>query len=138
MAATTNSADNAANAEAAGNLADRLRASLARLSNQQKIVLMVALAAIVALLVASNMWFKQADYKVLFSNIGERDGGAIIAALEQLNVPYKFTESGGAILVPSTKVHEVRLRLATQGLPKGGAVGFELMENQKFGISQFA
>jgi flagellar M-ring protein FliF len=122
----------------ADNLTDRLRAAMSRLSNQQKVLLMVSFAAIVALLVASNTWLKQADYRVLFSNISERDGGAIIASLEQLNVPYKFNESGGAILIPGARVHEVRLRLATQGLPKGGGVGFELMENQKFGISQFA
>ena len=120
------------------NLSDRVRYALARLSNQQKILLMVTVAAIVALLVASNTWIKQADYRILFSNISERDGGAIIAVLEQMNVPYKFSESGGAILVSGSKVHEVRLRLAAQGLPKGGSVGFELMENQKFGTSQFA
>ncbi|MBS1230284.1 MAG: flagellar M-ring protein FliF [Proteobacteria bacterium] len=120
------------------NLTDRLRNALARLNNQQKIILMVAIAAVIAILVASNSWLKQSDYRILFSNISERDGGAIIAALEQLNIPYRFSESGGAILIPSAKVNETRLRLATQGLPKGGGVGFELMENQKFGISQFA
>lgn len=124
--------------ESTENLTDRLRSALARLTNQQKILLMVAIAAIIALAVASNTWVKQADYRVLFSNISERDGGAIIAALEQMNVPYRFSDSGSAILVPSASVHESRLRLATQGLPKGGGVGFELMENQKFGISQFA
>ena len=119
-------------------LTDRLRFALTRLSNQQKILLMVAIAAVIALLVASNTWLKQADYRVLFSNISERDGGAIIASLDQMNIPYRFNDSGGAILIPGSRVHEVRLRLATQGLPKGGGVGFELMENQKFGISQFA
>ncbi len=120
------------------NLTDRLRFALSRLSNQQKILLMIAIAVIAALLVAGNTWLKQADYRILFSNISERDGGAIIAALDQMNIPYQFNDTGGAILVPGSKVHEVRLRLATQGLPKGGGVGFELMENQKFGISQFA
>ncbi len=139
MAATGNTtANDTANAAETENLSERLRGAFARLSNQQKIVLMVALAAVVALLVASNTWFKQSDYRILFSNISERDGGAIIGVLEQLNIPYRFNDSGGAILVPGNKVHEVRLRLASQGLPKGGAVGFELMENQKFGISQFA
>ena len=122
----------------ADNLTDRLRFALTRLSNQQKILLMVAVAAVIALAVASNTWIKQADYRILFSNISERDGGSVIAALEQMNVPYQFSDSGSAILVPSSRVHDVRLRLATQGLPKGGGVGFELMENQKFGISQFA
>jgi flagellar M-ring protein FliF len=54
-----------------------------------------------------------------------------------MNVPYKFSEGGGALLVPADRVHEVRLRMASQGLPKGSVAGFELMENQKFGTSQF-
>lgn len=122
----------------AGNPLDRAREALARLSNRQKILLMVSVAAVVALLVVGGMMLRQSEYKILFSNIGERDGGAIIAALEQTNVPYRFSDSGSAILVPASRVHDVRLRLAAQGLPRGGAVGFELMESQKFGISQFA
>lgn len=122
----------------ADNPIGRLQSALGRLTNQQKILLAVTIAAVIALIVATSTWIKQSDFKILFSNISERDGGAIIAALDQMNVPYKFSESGGAILIPSGRVNEVRLRLATQGLPKGGGVGFELMENQKFGISQFA
>src|SRR5690606_8147407 len=57
--------------------------------------------------------------------------------LQQMNVPYKFAEGGGAVLIPAERGHDVRLQLAAQGLPKGGNVGFELMENQKLGISQF-
>jgi len=83
------------------------------------------------------MWGQSSDYRVLFSNLSDRDGGDIIASLQQQNIPFKFAEGGGALLVPSDKVHEVRLRLASQGLPKGGTAGFELMENQKFGTSQF-
>ncbi|WP_291994547.1 flagellar basal-body MS-ring/collar protein FliF [Candidatus Accumulibacter sp. ACC003] len=108
------------------------------MTDRQKVVLMVSIAAVVALLVVAGSMLKQGEYKILFSNIGERDGGAIIAALEQMNVPYRFNDSGSAILVPDSRVHDVRLRLASQGLPRGGAVGFELMEAQKFGISQFA
>lgn len=114
-----------------------MRSFLDRISSQQKIVLMLASSAIVALAAGGWMWGKTPDYKVLFSNISDRDGGAIVVALQQMNVPYKFAEGGGAILVPDSQVHDVRLKLASQGLPKGGLVGFELMENQKFGTSQF-
>ena len=124
--------------EEVGSPLERLRTAFGRLTNQQKTLLMVAVAALIALLVASSIWFKQPNFRILFSNISERDGGAIIAALDQMNVPYRLSEGGGAILIAADKVHEVRLRLATQGLPKGGGVGFELMENQKFGTSQFA
>jgi flagellar M-ring protein FliF len=122
----------------AGNPLDRAREALARLSNRQKVVLMVSIAAVIALLVAAATLLRQSEFRILFSNITERDGGAIIASLEQMNIPFKFNDSGSAILVPSNRVHDVRLRLASQGLPRGGAVGFELMESQKFGISQFA
>jgi flagellar M-ring protein FliF len=104
---------------------------------QQKFGLMVTLAAIVALLVGGWLWGQSPDYRVLYANLSDRDGGAIISSLQQMNVPFKFAEGGGALLVPANQVHEVRLRLAGQGLPKGGLVGFELMETQKLGTSQF-
>ncbi|HVL75521.1 MAG TPA: flagellar basal-body MS-ring/collar protein FliF [Noviherbaspirillum sp.] len=99
--------------------------------------LMLGVAAVLAVMSVIWMWSKEPDYRVLFSNFSDRDGGAIVAALQQMNVPYKFADGGGAILVPSSQVHDVRLRLASQGLPKGGNVGFELMENQRLGVSQF-
>jgi flagellar M-ring protein FliF len=80
---------------------------------------------------------KGKDYRVLFSNVSGADGAAIVASLQQMNVPYQFTEGGGAIMVPQNVVYETRLSLAGQGLPKAGNVGFELLENQKFGTSQF-
>ena len=80
---------------------------------------------------------KSGQYKVLFSNLTDTDGAAIVASLQQLNVPYKFTEGGGALMVPESAVYETRLKLAGQGLPKSGTVGFEILENQKLGTSQF-
>ena len=94
-------------------------------------------AAIVAILIGLYLWNKPPDYGVLFSNFTDRDGGAITAELDKLNIKHKFSENGGAILVPTEQVHDARLKLAAQGLPKGGNVGFELMENQKLGVSQF-
>lgn len=114
-----------------------LAQTLTVLSNQQKMGLMVAVAATIALVVGMWMWGQTPEYRVLYSNLSDRDGGAIIDSLQQQNIPYKFSEGGGALLVPANQVHEVRLRLASQGLPKGSLAGFELMENQKFGTSQF-
>jgi flagellar M-ring protein FliF len=105
---------------------------------QQKIMLAVGVAALFALIAGAWMWGQTPDYRVLYSNLSDRDGGTIIESLQQMNIPYKFAEGGGALLVPSNLVYEARLKLASQGLPKGGTVGFELMENQRFGITQFA
>ncbi|MDP9902300.1 flagellar basal-body MS-ring/collar protein FliF [Variovorax ginsengisoli] len=113
-------------------------AMLAKLRAQPKLPMIIGAATLVAAAAAFMLWNRGPEYKVLYSNVAERDGGAIIASLQQMNVPYKFSEGGGAILVAGDKVPELRLKLAAQGLPKGAGVGFELMDNQKFGTSQFA
>jgi len=103
----------------------------------KNILLGAGIAVVVALMAAVWMWSQQPEYRVLFSNYSDRDGGAITAALDQMGIKHKFSDGGAAILVPADQVHDARLRLAAQGLPKGGNVGFELMENQKLGVSQF-
>lgn len=134
MAATTERTAGTAPDE---NSVERLRGAFNRLGDQQKIIFMVAVAAMVAVIVGTILWSRQPDWKVLFSNLTEKDGGAIVAILEAQNIQHRYSDNG-ALLVPSQRVHEVRLKLASQGLPRGGMVGFELLENQKFGTSQFA
>lgn len=112
--------------------------AFSQLNARQKLTALVLVALAIALLVGALLWTREPPYSVLFSNLSDQDGGQIVAALQQRNIPYKHTPGGGAILVPSSQVHDIRLQLASQGLPKGGLVGFELMENQKLGISQFA
>jgi flagellar M-ring protein FliF len=108
------------------------------LSLNQRIMFGLGLLVMAGLLVFSALSTRsQQGFKVLYSNVSDADGAAIIASLQQMNVPYQFTEGGGAIMVPQSSVYETRLKLAGQGLPKGGNVGFELLENQKFGTSQF-
>jgi flagellar M-ring protein FliF len=108
-----------------------------RLPPQQLLALLLVVATAIAIIVGGWMWSTAPEYKVLYSNLSDRDGGAVIASLQQMNIPYKFAEGGAALLVPAEFVHDTRLRLASQGLPKGGLVGFELMEVQRFGSSQF-
>lgn len=104
---------------------------------RSKLMALAGLAALIAIVAASVLWSRQPDYRVLFSNLSDKDGGSVIASLTQMNVPYRFAPGGAAILVPEDRVHDARLKLASQGLPRGGTVGFELMENQKFGVTQF-
>ncbi|CAB3772462.1 flagellar basal-body MS-ring/collar protein FliF [Paraburkholderia solisilvae] len=124
-----------------GNFAQRLSSfpsSLTQMRGNPRAPLIIAVALLIAIVAGLVMWSRAPDYKVLYSNLSDRDGGAIVAALQQANIPYKLSEGGGAIMVPADQVHEMRMRLAQQGLPKSGSVGFELLDNEKFGISQFA
>lgn len=108
-----------------------------QLSTQKKLGLMVAAAAVIALVAGTWLWSQAPDYRVLYANLSEQEGGTIIDALQKMNVPYRFSDGSGSILISADQVHEVRLRLAGQGLPKGDLSGFEILENQKFGASQF-
>lgn len=83
---------------------------LNRLRANPKIPLIVTGSAAVAVMVALILWAKTPDYRTLFSNLSDQDGGAIVSQLTQMNIPYRFSEASGAIEVPADKVHELRLR----------------------------
>jgi flagellar M-ring protein FliF len=101
------------------------------------VMLTLGVAALAAVIAALAMWSRSGDYRVLYANLSDKDGGAILSQLSQMNVPYKHADGGNAILVPADKVHDVRLKLAQAGLPKGSTVGFELLDNARFGQTQF-
>ncbi|HEX7638136.1 MAG TPA: flagellar basal-body MS-ring/collar protein FliF [Burkholderiaceae bacterium] len=111
-------------------------AKLAAMPASAKMKLGGGLAALVAVVIAIGMWSSQGDYRVLFANLPDKEGGAVVAQLSTMQVPYRFAAGGSAILVPADKVDEVRLKLASEGLPKSSVVGFELMDNARFGQTQ--
>ena len=92
---------------------------------------------LIGIAVMLSMSANQGDYKVLYANLSDKDGGAVIAQLAQMNVPYKVTPGNGAIMVPAAQVPDLRLKMATAGLPKGTVSGYELMDNARFGQTQF-
>ncbi|MBX8501116.1 flagellar basal-body MS-ring/collar protein FliF [Pseudomonas lijiangensis] len=115
-----------------------MEALLTLFRSQPLLPMLLAGAAVIAVLVALLLWARQPEYRVLFSGLSEADGGQIIGELEKRNIPYRLSEGGNTIMVPSDKMNALRLQLAEQGLPKGGSVGFELLDKQAFGVSQFA
>jgi flagellar M-ring protein FliF len=117
---------------AAPGFAARLQALPAR----SLAALSTGVALLLALLVALALWSGRTDWRVLFAGLSDKDGGAVLAQLAQMNVAVRHGD-GNAILVPADQVHEVRLRLASAGLPKGTVGGFELMDNARFGQTQF-
>jgi flagellar M-ring protein FliF len=107
------------------------------LTGVQKTRMALAIALFVAIGVVGLVMGRQAEWRVLYANLADKDGGAIVAQLTQMNIPYKHADGGGAILVPADKVYDTRLRLASQGLPKGAIGGFESIDANRFGMTQF-
>jgi flagellar M-ring protein FliF len=109
----------------------------AGLDQSQRLRIGLGLVVFIAIGIIGLVMGRQAEWRVLYSNLADKDGGAIVAQLTQMNIPYKHTDGGGAILVPADKVYDTRLRLASQGLPKGSVSGFETMDGNRFGMTQF-
>ncbi len=109
---------------------------LQQLPRRNQIGLGLGLLLLVAVLLLLSSRTGSSDYRPLFTGLADKDGGAVIAQLAQMQVPYK-SEPGGTILVPASQVYDVRMKLASQGLPKGSLVGFELLDKPSIGQTQF-
>ncbi|GAB6039995.1 flagellar basal-body MS-ring/collar protein FliF [Endothiovibrio diazotrophicus] len=115
-----------------------LTRGFSELSGWRQVGLIVGAALVIALVVGVALWSQRPTFGKLYGNLTDKDAGMVIEALEQAQVPYEIDQTTGAIRVPSNKVHEIRMKLAAQGLPKGGGMGFELLEkDQGFGTSEF-
>ncbi|MGA1316394.1 MAG: flagellar basal-body MS-ring/collar protein FliF [Rubrivivax sp.] len=99
-------------------------------------LLAVGAAALAAVAITLALQSGGSDYRVLYSGLSDKDGGAVISQLSQMNVPYRHAEGGGAIMVPADQVLDLRMRLSNMGLPRNSIVGYELLDTQKFGQTQ--
>ncbi len=96
-------------------------------------VAFLSAAAFAILIFVAN----RTDYKPLFTNLTSEDAGEIVKKLKEAKTPYQITSDGKGVLVPSDKVYELRLTLASEGIPQGGGVGFEIFDRKNFGMTEF-
>ncbi|MCL4493002.1 MAG: flagellar M-ring protein FliF [Nitrospirae bacterium] len=102
---------------------------------KKKIALVSIMALSIALMAGIMLWSNRVDYQVLYSNLTQEDAGQVITKLKELKVPYNV--EGNTIYVPGSKVYELRLELAAQGIPQGGGVGFEIFDKTQIGVTEF-
>jgi flagellar M-ring protein FliF len=110
---------------------------LANLSLRQRITIGVVAALVTTGIYALVYWHKESDFKPLFTGLAPEDAAAIVQKLKESGVDYRLPEAGGAVLVPSARVAEMRLNLAAAGLPKTGRIGFELFDKTNLGATEF-
>jgi len=103
----------------------------------QKVTVITAGFAVVAALVAVLVWGGRTDYSLLYGNLDTAEAGRVTQALDASSVKYKISQGGGSIYVPSSQVHQMRMQLATQGIPKGEGIGYELLDKNTLGMSDF-
>jgi len=108
----------------------------AAMAGLRSLLLLVGVAAAIAVGVGIALWSQGPSYSLLFGNLADSDAAQVVQSLEQNGIAYRIDSGNGAIMVPSDKVSDARLKLAAKGLPGSG--GFSLMEKDPgFGVSQF-
>ena len=116
-----------------GNIRDRFQTLPL---TQRLLILAVVVAGILALGFLGFL-HDQSDYGVLFTNLSQEDAGVIVDKLKGKKVSYQLEGGGTTILVPKSEMYELRLLLASEGLPRGGGVGFEIFDRQELGVTNF-
>ncbi|SNB47062.1 flagellar basal-body MS-ring/collar protein FliF [Geobacter sp. DSM 9736] len=96
-------------------------------------VVALSVVAFAVMIMVAN----KTDYKPLFANLTSEDAGEIVKKLKEQKIPFQIASDGKAVLVPADKVYDLRLSLASEGLPQGGGIGFEIFDRKNFGMTEF-
>jgi flagellar M-ring protein FliF len=116
---------------------DQLRKLIASLTLSQRITMIAAAALVIAGITGLVHWRKESDFRPLFTNLSPEDAGTVVQKLRESGAEYRLEQGGTTVLAPSAQIAELRLELASAGLPKTGRIGFELFDKANFGASEF-
>ncbi|HTW64582.1 MAG TPA: flagellar basal-body MS-ring/collar protein FliF [Bryobacteraceae bacterium] len=117
---------------------NEIKRLLESLSWKQMLSLALAAGAVIAGLTLLSRWNRERDFRPLYSALSPDDAAAVLAKVREAGSPYRLSEDGSAVLVPSARVAELRLDLAAAGIPKSGRIGYELFDKSNFGLSDFS
>lgn len=115
----------------------QLKKLFQELSPAKKVTLFSLTAGTLAGLFFLMTWTEKMDYRYLYSNIDPEDAGEILAELKDRKIPYQISGNGKSIMIPKDQVHEIRMDLASKGIPKSTGIGFEIFDNTKLGMTEF-
>ncbi|MBI1748064.1 MAG: flagellar M-ring protein FliF [Acidobacteria bacterium] len=123
-------------AEAPAGTIEQLRAIWVRLTVPQRISIVLFGGGVMIGLILLVIFMNGQEYQTLYSGLSSEDAGAVVAKLKERKVPYQVGE-GGIVKVPTDKINEIRIQLASEGLPQSGRIGFEIFDKTNFGITDF-
>ena len=117
---------------------NQITALIANLSLRQRVLIVAAAVLVAGSLVGFTRWRREQDFRPLFTNMAAEDAGAVVQKLRESGTEFRLSENGTTVLAPSERVAELRLQMASAGLPKSGRAGFELFDKANFGVTDFA
>ena len=118
-------------------IGDRLKVVLRNMDSGKMMVILFLVSAVIAGLVFLVSWAGKPDFQYLFTNLPQEDTASIVSRLKEKNIPFQIDGNGSAVLVPRENLYEIRLEMASQGLPQGSRIGFEIFDDVKLGMTDF-
>lgn len=115
-----------------------MRQFFASMSRGSRLAFLLGLLLIAGVGGGVVWWVMHPPYGVLYSELRMQEAAEITSTLGQMQVPYRLSDQGKTLLVPADQVYDTRMKLAAQGVPKGGSVGFELFKDSDYGVTEFA
>ena len=118
-------------------LPQQLRLAFKGLSSGKLIAMAILVGGTIAGFAFLLNWSESGDLHPLYGNLAPEDAAAIVAKLKERQIPYQLTMDGTGIRIPYDKIYETRLELASEGLPRGSGIGFEVFDDTKLGMTEF-
>ncbi len=116
---------------------DQLKQLYSDLSLRQKLIAAGVTVAVLAGFALLFILINRPSYRTLYTELDQKDAADIVQFLKQEKIPYRLKNGGTTIQVPDDKVYDVRLALASQGIPHGTSVGFEIFDKSNLGTTDF-
>jgi flagellar M-ring protein FliF len=83
-------------------------------------------------------WSGQSEFQPLYARLEPQDASAVLSRLREQKIDYRIASNGSTVLIPQEHIYEARMQLASEGMPRGSGVGFEIFDNSKLGMTAFA
>jgi flagellar M-ring protein FliF len=111
---------------------------ISALSLRQRFTIIAVAAIVAASFYYLSHWRTESDFRPVYTSLSPEDAASIVAKMKETGTQYRLSEDGTSVLAPSVRVAELRLEMASAGLPKSGRIGFELFDKNNLGVTEFA
>jgi len=108
------------------------------LDKNARLGLVSGIVVLIALTIVLFIWAFSSNNVAIFSKLDENEAANIVAALEDMKVPFSLEDNGTTILVDEKQAQTVKIKLVGQGVPMNAGSGFELFDNADIGMTEYS
>jgi len=104
-----------------------------KLSSPQKTITVLAPLVVAVALIGLITWAGRTQYVAIFTKLNDADAGAITTKLKDLKADYQLADGGSTIMVAQQSAADLRLQLASAGLPSQSKFSFDSLNTMHLG-----